>query len=142
MILIISLDILPFRYLLQISKMSSSLTPIPPDRFFTPQSSPTSSDSEDVEEYQPSYTSIPEYYQHGENVRLPKPGDPGFKSGNFILRYHLDFNLIEGYEPEWKGSSYWSTTEHININDSKVYFINKPPQIKDYIEQLNKEFFF
>jgi len=109
--------------------MSTSLTPTPNDRFFTPQSSPTSSDSEDVEEDQASYTSIPHYYQHGENSR-PK------KWSNFTLIYYPNYDLIEGYGSKWKGSCYWSTTEHININDNTVSFVNKPSQITDYIKQL------
>ena len=99
------------------------------DGFFTPESSPSPSNSEDIDEERGLDISIRDYYQHG---------DKRIKKKKFILIYHHHQQLVEGFMPSWGGSQYWSVTKHMTESDGVFSMVNKPNDIKAYITMLGE----
>ena len=87
--------------------------------FFTPESSPSPSNSDGIQDY----------YQHG---------DKRYKKQKFILIYHQEYGLVEGFMPKWGGSQYWSVTKHMTESDGVFSMVNKPNDIIAYITMLGE----
>ena len=103
--------------------------------FFTPESSPSPSNSDGIQDDQSISISIQKFYQDANKAR-------GCKK-KYALIYHDEYNLVEGFirsgVTDWgkgQGVTYWYTSD-MNVTDDICKFSNKPNEYLDYINMIH-----